>query len=85
MIARLSPSACSAGTCWDPGAVTDKHLHVDARLVHDSQSLVADVGQFRGERVRRGRARPDLVDEIGGKHVFFKGDEGHGVPLIVSR
>jgi hypothetical protein len=22
--ARLSPSACSAGTCWDPGATTDR-------------------------------------------------------------
>ena len=56
-----------------------KNLHVDARLVHDPQSLFADVGKIRGERFRRVPTRPHLVDKVGGKQVFFKGDECHGI------
>jgi hypothetical protein len=55
-------------------------LHIDTRVVHDPQSLLVDVRQFRGERFRCHRGRPHLVDEIGGKHMFFKGDQCHGDP-----
>ena len=55
-------------------------LHVDTRVVHDPQSLLVDVRQFRGEAFRCHRGRPHLVDEIGGKHMFFESDECHGGP-----
>jgi len=57
-----------------------KDLHIDTRVVHDPQSLLVDVRQFRGERFSSHRGRPHLVDEIGGKHMFFKGDLSHGSP-----
>ncbi|AFP41662.1 hypothetical protein MSMEI_5218 [Mycolicibacterium smegmatis MC2 155] len=53
-------------------------LEVDARVVHDAQSLFADRGEFREDAARIGRQRPQLVDEIGGDEVFFEGNQRHG-------
>ena len=55
-------------------------LHIDTRVVHDPQSLLVDVRQFRGETFRCHRGRPHLVEETGGKHMFFKGNQCHNVP-----
>ena len=55
LTARLSPAACLGGHLLGSRRCHRQDLHVDTRVVHDPQSLLVEVHQFRGERFRSGR------------------------------